>query len=326
MFNKIKNFFITGGAGFIGSNLSEFLLKNNYSVTIYDNFSNGKISNLKSIQHDKKLKVIHADVKNQPKLIDAIKDHEFVIHLASNADIAKATTDPDIDFTEGIFLTKCVLEAMRFNNLKNIIFTSGSGVYGEVPNFPVSENFSPLRPISTYGAQKLASENYLSAYSFMFDMNCAALRFANVVGPNQTHGVIHDFILQLALNNKELKILGDGTQQKPFVHISDIISAIVIIIKKIEIKNFSFEVFNIASQDSITVNEIADLICKEMNLKNVNYKYSGGNKGWKADVPKYALNSSKIRSLGWSNKKNSKESVVDAIKSMIGDVVTGVYN
>jgi UDP-glucose 4-epimerase len=322
MFKKI---FITGGAGFIGSNLVEFFLAQNKIVTVFDNLSNGKKKNLSEFIENKNFNFIKGDVKNFNFLKKVMKNHEIVIHLSSNADIAKAQLSPLIDFNEGISLTVNVLESMRENKIKNLIFTSGSGVYGEVPDYPVSENFSPLKPVSTYGAQKLSSENYMSSYSFMFDMCCIVFRFANVVGPKQTHGVTHDFLLKLTKNNKSLDILGDGTQTKPFIHINDINSAFNTIFNKLDFSKSFFEVYNIATDDHISVNKIADLICHELRLKSVKYKHTGGKRGWKSDVPKYSLDTNKIKKLGWKQKLNSQDAVKEAIKSMIIDINKGLY-
>ena len=193
----LNNCFITGGAGFIGAHLANFLLARGNAVTVYDNFSNGHRWHLGENIKNPNLKIIEADVVDEETLNSSIAGHQIVFHLASNADIARAVTEPDIDFSNGTLLTRCVLEAMRNNNVRQIVFTSGSGVYGEVPTTPVAEDFSPMVPVSTYGAQKLASEALISAYSFMFDMRGMVFRFANVVGPQQTHGVAYDFLLKL---------------------------------------------------------------------------------------------------------------------------------
>lgn len=317
--------FITGGAGFIGSNLAQKFLFDEFEVTIFDNLSNGKLKNIDDLFGHPRFNFIKEDLNNENILNSSIANHDLVIHLASNADIAKAQVDPLIDFNEGVNLTVRVLEAMRKNNIKSLIFTSGSGVYGEVPDMPVDENFSPLFPVSTYGAQKLSSENYISAYSFMFDMSCVAFRFANVVGPKQTHGVTHDFILRLLKDPNELEILGDGTQTKPFVHVDDIYNAFLTIIEKLDFNKPFFDTYNVASEDHVTVNQIALMICEQMSLQNVKFRFTGGARGWKADVPKYTLNSNKIRKLGWFNQYDSQSAVLKTIEAMLSEVNQGLY-
>jgi UDP-glucose 4-epimerase len=175
-------------------------------------------------------------------------------------------------------------------------------------------------PVSTYGAQKLASEALIAAYSFMFDMHGMIFRFANVVGPQQTHGVAYDFLRRLTNQPEYLKIFGDGTQSKPYIHVEDVIDAFLLI----ESESLGgYEYHNVASQDFLTVREIADLVCERMGLKSVRFDFTGGSRGWKADVPIYRLNTEKIRARGWSNKRNSLQAVTSAIDSMIVDIRSG---
>lgn len=316
-------YFITGGAGFIGAHLANYLLSRGAKVTVYDNFSNGHRWHLDINKNNPNLNIVEADVRDENVLNKEISGHNIVFHLASNADIARAVTDPDIDFSNGTLLTRCVLEAMRKSGVKQIVFTSGSGVYGEVPATPVTEDFSPMIPVSTYGAQKLASEALISAYSYMFDMRGMVFRFANVVGPQQTHGVAYDFLLKLTQTPNLLKIMGDGTQSKPYIHVTDVINAFMTILEGEGRGKVGYEYYNVASTDFLTVNEIADLVCEQMSLHNVQYEYSGGSRGWKADVPFYRLNTTKIRSKGWSNKFGSRDAVLDAVNSMITDIKAG---
>jgi len=319
----MRKFFITGGAGFIGAHLTNYLLSNGHFVTVYDNFSNGHMWHFGDNIQNTNLKIVEADVCDEQKLNDSIPGHDAVFHLASNADIARAITDPDIDFSNGTLLTRCVLEAMRKNGVRQIAFTSGSGVYGEVPSTPIPEDFSPMVPVSTYGAQKLASEALIAAYSFMFDMRGMVFRFANVVGPQQTHGVAYDFLLKLTRTPGNLKMMGDGTQSKPYIHVSDVINAFMTIVGDVSVNKLGYEYYNVSSSDFLTVNEVADLVCREMGMQNCRYEYSGGSRGWKADVPFYRLDTSKIRSHGWSNKYSSHDAVLDAVKSMIMDIKAG---
>jgi UDP-glucose 4-epimerase len=193
-------------------------------------------------------------------------------------------------------------------------------VYGEVPATPIPEDYDKMIPVSTYGAQKLASEALIAAYSFMFDMHGMIFRFANVVGPQQTHGVAYDFLRRLTKEPARLKIFGDGTQSKPYIHVEDVIDAFLLIEGE---SRGGYEYHNVASQDFLTVREIADLVCERMGLKAVQYDFTGGSRGWKADVPIYRLNTEKIRARGWSNKRNSMQAATAAIDSMIADIRAG---
>lgn len=307
--------FIVGGAGFIGSHLAIKLLKEEgRTVIIYDNFSSGTERHLESIRENKRLEVIKGDVKDLPELTKASAGADVIYHFASNPDISKAATQPDIDFWEGTYLTNNVVEAARQNGVKRLIYASGSGVYGDTGEQVVEENYSPLRPISTYGASKLAGEALLCSYCEMFDMHASAFRFANVVGPRQTHGVGYDFIRKLRENSKELSILGDGSQSKSYIYVDDVLSALETLVSS-DLPGFT--TFNVSTVDAITVQQIADLVCQKMKLENVRYRYGGGNRGWKGDVPVIRLSSEAIRKLGWQPQKTSFEAISASIEAML---------
>ena len=316
--DKVRRVFVTGGAGFIGSHLVNTILDTtNDAVTAFDNFSTGRRFHFGERVSDPRLSIVEADAKDQDSLIYAIRGHDIVYHFASNSDIARAQQEPSVDFLNGTLLTHNVLEAMRITGVKRIVFTSGSGVYGEVDSTPVAENYDRMIPVSTYGACKLACEALISAYSFMFDITGTVFRFANVVGPHQTHGVAYDFIRRLAQDPTQLKIFGDGTQSKPYVHVDDILRAFFLM-EKTQVSGY--DVFNVGTQDHITVREIADIVCERMGLNNVKYLFTGGSRGWKADVPVYRLNTDKIRSSGWRSTRNSREAVTASVDAMLADL------
>jgi len=316
-------YFVTGGAGFIGSHLVNRLLDTtNAIVTVYDNFSTGRRRHLDRYAHDKRLKIIEADTRDQQCLPESLAGHDIVYHFAANSDIARAQQEPEIDFCNGTLPTHYVLEAMRQTGVKRIVFTSGSGVYGEVPPVPIPENYDRMIPISTYGACKLACEALISAYSFMFDITATVFRFANVVGPHQTHGVAYDFIRRLAENPVRLKIFGDGQQSKPYIHIDDVLNAFGLLEK---IQSAGFEVFNVGTSDSLTVRQIADIVCERMGLTGVRYEFTGGSRGWKADVPVYRLNTDKICARGWCPAHGSREAVIAAVDAMLLELRAGTF-
>ncbi len=309
----MKKYFIVGGAGFIGSHLVKELLKNDNLVRIYDNFSSGKMFHLREVENNKNLDIVRADVKDFEKLSEAMKGFDVIYHFASNPDIAKAMQQPDIDFWEGTYLTNNVVEAMRINSIRNILYASGSGVYGDTGYKETDEDYSPMLPISTYGASKLACESLICSYCHMFDFNASVFRFANVVGPNQTHGVGYDFVKKLLRDNTKLEILGNGSQSKSYIYVDDVISAMRLI-ELNYLKGYNY--FNVATEDYITVKEIADIAVNITNLINVEYIFTGGDRGWKGDVPIVRLNSKKIRNLGWKNKYDSKKAIEISINSI----------
>jgi len=315
-------FFVTGGAGFLGSNLVDTILERRLgSVTVFDNFLTGKREYLRRWLDSSEITIIEGDVADFGTLNDAIRNHDVVFHFAANSDIARAATDPLVDFDNGTKLTQTLLEAMRSADVKRVLFSSGSGVYGDIPPKPIPEDYTPMIPISTYGASKLASETLISAYCHMFDLTGTVFRFANVVGPHMTHGVTHDFIRRLHADSSRLQIMGDGNQSKPYIYATDVVAAMLLLVSR---QKDGYQYYNVGSEDHLLVREIADIVIGEMDLKNVKYEYSGGARGWRADVPIYRLNTKKIRGLGWKNEKNSREAVTASARSLLAEIATGL--
>ena len=325
--NKITcegRYFVVGGAGFIGSHVIDYLLSSASveKATIFDNFSSGRSWHFKQHESDRRLHVVKGDVKDKDALRSAMDGHDVVIHLASNPDIARAVVEPEIDFREGTVLTQNVVEAMRTSSAKRILYTSGSGVYGDLGEVAASEDFGPLVPISTYAASKLAGEALISAYCHMFELTSCVFRFANVVGPRQTHGVGYDFVRRFVADPTRLRILGDGNQSKSYIHVSDVIQAMFMANEK---TTRPYEVYNVATGDYITVREIADLAveCLGLDPEEVRYEFTGGHGGWKGDVPVVRFDIRKILNLGWKPKMGSKQALRDSLISMISDIKTG---
>lgn len=311
--------FITGGAGFIGSAMVDKLFSDHENeITVFDNFCSGRMSFIEHHTKNKKFKLIKGDLLDQPEVRKAIRGHDIVFHFAANPDISKAMIEPDLDLKLSVIATFNVLDAMRLNGIKKIFYTSGSGVYGDVGLTETPEDFGPLEPISMYGATKLGAEAIISAFCHMFDMQSWIFRFANVVGKNQTHGVGFDFISKLKENPKVLSILGDGKQSKSYIHVSDVLGAMLFVSANAK-QTVNF--YNVASEDYLTVDEIAHVVLEEMGLRDVELKYSGGKRGWKGDVPVVRFNLDKIHKLGWKAKYNSKESIRKSIREMLGKEV-----
>ena len=310
-----KHFAVVGGAGFIGSHFAQTLLNLNHDVTVIDNFCSGTMHHLENFKNHPNFRLVTLDVENTLELTQALKNVQVVIHLASNPDIAKAAIDPRIDFVQGTVLTESVVEACRQSNVSTILYASGSGVYGDAGNSLLTEE-SPLSPISTYGASKLAGETLLAAYSFMFGMKTIAFRFANVVGPKQTHGVAFDFLKKLQNGTTKLEILGNGKQSKSYIYVEDVIDGVLLANAKI---SSGYEVFNLSTDDQVTVNVIAKLCKDAMKIESgiVVNSYTGGDRGWKGDVPVVRISANKIKRLGWAPRFNSLEALSKSIDSMI---------
>lgn len=314
----VMRYLIVGGAGFIGSHIVNRLLTSIPAsrVTVYDNFSSGQEHYLTPFVEDPRLQVVRADAKDLAKLTEAMVDQDVVYHFAANPDIAKAMRQPDIDFWEGTYLTQNVLEAMRINRVSRLIYASGSGVYGEGGLHAFAEDHGPMQPISTYGASKLACEALICAYGHLFGLTARCYRFANVVGPRQTHGVGFDFIRRLRANSRELEILGDGTQSKSYIYVDDILDAIWETDARSE---RLFDCFNVATGDYITVREIADIVVEEMGLAkgSVEYRFTGGDRGWKGDVPVVRFDLVKIHNMSWRAKRTSTQAIRESVRAML---------
>ncbi len=316
---------IVGGAGFIGSHLAGRLLADpgTAAVTVYDNFTSGRAWHLEPFADDERLSVVRAEVADLDRLTDAMQGHSMVVHLASNPDIAKAMTDPTIDFHEGTALTHHVAEAARRAGVALVVYASGSGVYGDLHEHPAAEDHGPLEPVSTYGASKLAGEALLSAYAHMFGVRALAFRFANVVGPHQTHGVGYDFVRRLLDDPSQLSVLGDGTQSKSYIHVDDVIAGVRLAAERSPAVPFA--VYNLATPDHITVRQIADLAIEVVGLDpaSVDVRYGTENRGWKGDVPIVRMSTERIRSLGWSCRLDTRAALRSSMTSMLTDARAG---
>lgn len=313
--------FVSGGAGFIGSHLAHRLLLDEIveRLVIFDNFASGKRSHLRDLAADNRLEIIEADLKDLDAVKKGMAGCETVYHLAANPDVAKAATQPEIDFWEGTYLTQNVLESMRAVGARKILYASGSGVYGENPSVAFREEYGPCLPISTYGASKLACEALIASYCHLFDLRGRSFRFANVVGGHQTHGAGYDFIRRLKLDPTRLQIQGDGSQRKSYIHIDDALAAIA---TAHAITDARYDVFNVAAENYITVREIADLAVLTSGLDpgSVRYEFTGGDRGWKGDVPIVRFDCGKIKALGWRCGRTSEEAVRDAMAAMLEEL------
>lgn len=316
-------YLVAGGAGFIGSHLTNRLLREpDTMVTVFDNFSSGRMWHIDTVAGGR-LAVVRGDLKDLPAITAAMAGHDVVFHLASNPDIAKAAIEPAVDFWEGTYLTHNLIEAMRLTGVRRLIYASGSGIYGDTGDAAVFEDYAPLIPISTYGASKLACEALIASYCHLHDFRAVAFRFANVVGPHQTHGVGYDFVRRLLADPSRLSILGDGNQSKSYVYVDDVVAALWQFASE-DRPGFSY--FNVATEDYVTVREIADLVVQQLGLSKVRYEFAGGRRGWKGDVPVVRFNTEKLRRRGWRNQRTSLAAMRDSIASMIEDARSGRFN
>jgi UDP-glucose 4-epimerase len=306
--------FVTGGAGFIGSHLVDKLIEKGNQVTVYDNLSSGKREFIQQHFDNDEFNFIEADLLDLERVKKEIKNHDIVFHIAANPHVRLGEKQTDLDLKYETIATYNVLESMRLNSIKKIVFSSSSVVYGETRTKTLPENYGPLLPISLYGAGKLASEGLITAFCGTFDLQTWIYRFANVVGTRGTHGVIVDFIKKLRKNHRELEILGDGKQQKPYLYISDCVDGIIYGFEK---SNEQINLFNLGCDTNTTVTRIAELVVEEMGFKDVKFNYTGGKRGWKGDVPRFQLDITKIKKLGWKTNYTSDEAVRKSIKELL---------
>lgn len=312
----MENILITGGAGFIGAHLAARLLAEGNKVVVADDFTLGCRANVEDCLDDANFILVRQDVAQIAALQKLMEEHHIdrVYHLAANSDIQKSARFPGIDHEKTFETTYSVLEAMRRTGCKKLFFSSTSAVYGDKRGVNLAEDAGGLAPISYYGGAKLASEAFISSYSYMNDFETLIFRFPNVIGPGLTHGVIFDFIRKLQNDPTQLEILGDGTQCKPYLYVLDLVEAIDDFSHK---ERKGVEIFNIGVEDATTVKEIADLVCERMGLTDVRYRFTGGNVGWKGDVPTFQYDLGKIRAVGWRPAHSSNEAVRATLKHIV---------
>jgi UDP-glucose 4-epimerase len=301
---------VTGGAGFIGSHLVDRLISNGYAVSVIDNMSCGTIENLKQHADNPKLKVYNSDIRDVEELNRIFAGHDVVFHLAAQANIRKSAVDHKSDLDNNLVGTINILEAMLQNKINDLVFASTSALYGEATVTPTPENYMPIQT-SLYGASKLACEAYAEVFTQFSPINFWAFRFSNIIGERCRRGVIWDFVHKLLKNSKELEILGDGKQSKEYLYVKDTIGGIITGYQK---SHERVNLFNLAIEENSTVDQIADIVIKEMSLKNVKRKYSGGPRGWIGDNPLVHLSIDKIKALGWRPKFSSEKAITITAK------------
>ncbi len=310
------NILVAGGAGFIGSHLIDSLLAEGHRVICADKLIMGK-QNIEHIPEGDNFKFYEVELADQDKVDEIFtKEHiDVVYHLAANSDIQKGGKEPGIDFNDTLLTTRALLEGMRKADVKKMFFASTSAVYGEMLDLELTETTGGIMPVSYYGGAKLASEALISSYVSMCDMSVVIFRFPNVIGPRLTHGAVFDFIRKLRKNPAELEILGNGTQCKPYIYVLDLVEVIMKLTKDIKAGE---EVYNISvTSEGTTVTHIAEIVVEELSLTGVKFNYTGGDRGWKGDVPRFSYDISKVLSTGWTPKHTSDEAVRQTVKDAI---------
>ena len=301
----MKRYFITGGAGFIGSHLTDHLLKCGYQVSVFDNFSTGFIEFLKEAQKNPLFSLVKGDLLDKKALFQAMQGHDFVFHMAANADVRFGLNHPEKDLTQNTLATFNVLEGMRAHRIHHIVFPSTGSVYGESKVFPTPEEAPFPIQTSLYGASKVAGESLISAYCEGFGFQGWIFRFVSVLGERYSHGHVYDFYQKLTDNPNCLEVFGNGKQRKSYMYVQDCIEAMLLAIKKGKEK---VNVFNLGIPDYIDVDFSIRCITKQLGLSPKLY-YTGGERGWVGDNPFIFLDVNKITNLGWHPKISIKEGI-----------------
>ena len=315
---------ITGGAGFIGSHLADALIEAGHNVVVVDNLILGREENIAHLFDHNRFTFYKQDLLDCDALKSIFQKEKFdsVFHLAANSDIQRGGQSPEVDLELTFLTTFSVLQCMKEFDVGQIIFSSSSAMYGESTQL-LEENHGPLFPVSFYGAGKLASEGFISAFCDNFGIESWILRFPNVVGERATHGAIFDFINKLKKNPAELEVLGDGEQNKPYLYVKDLVEGMIFAWKN------SFDklnVFNLGVDSQTKVRKMAQIVIEEMGL-DAKVRFTGGDRGWVGDIPEFRYDLTKIHKLGWCAKMTSDEAIRLAVRKILEKEVhaTGNY-
>lgn len=318
--DNVKRVFLTGGSGFIGSHIVDLLLTQDYEVTIYDNLSNGRREFIERHLKNPKVSFIQADCLDYSRVLEAVKGHDLVWHMAANTDIIGSHAQPDRDLKDCVVATFNVVEAMRQTGIKPILFASSGAVYGQLClEDHVNEGAGPLMPMSTYAAGKIGSEAFISCYCHLYGLRGWMFRFGNVLGSRLTHGVIFDFVRKLRENPRELLILGDGTQEKNYFLTEECINGMAWAFRNVPLSDETpCDVFNLGTTTVTRVTEIARIVIEEMGLPDVRVQIQGTKVAWIGDQPKVHFTVDKINRLGWRCQRSSDDAVRTAVRRVLG--------
>jgi UDP-glucose 4-epimerase len=302
---------VTGGAGFIGSHVVDALVELGAKVTVIDNFSTG----YRELVHEgANVSLVEADLLDYPKVSRALVGQDFVFHLAANADVKDGLLHPRKDVEQNIIATQNVLESMREHGVRRIAFSSTGALYGDATVVPTPEDAPFPIQTSLYGASKVAAEGLLTAYAFGYGFQTWIFRFVSLLGPRYSHGHVIDFWRKLKSDPSVLNVLGDGHQQKSYLHVSDCVRAIFVAIERSKAPEAApIHTYNLGHPGMLEVNESIRILCREMGIKP-ELRYSGGERGWVGDAPRILLDTRKIESLGWAPTKTIEESVVETLR------------
>ena len=306
---------ITGGAGFIGSHLTEMLLGRGEQIVIVDNLRHSQTEWLRGMLPRPRLEFHELDVADSARLTPLLATNDVVWHLAANTDMEVGAQSTQVDVQHGFLATFGVLEAMRASGARKLLFASSGAVYGDITRPPANEQYGPMLPVSLYGACKVAAEALISAYCQLFGLQAWMFRFGNVLGARMSHGVIYDFIRKLQRNPRELEILGDGTAEKNYILVEEVLDGMLF---AFEHAAAGCEVFNLGSDTTTRVTEIADVVCQEMQLEGVARRFTGGRRGWPGDQPQVFMDVGKMRRLGWRARHSASEAVRIATRRYLG--------
>ncbi|MBI1915724.1 MAG: NAD-dependent epimerase/dehydratase family protein [Planctomycetes bacterium] len=304
------HYFVTGGAGFIGSNLVDRLLADGHAVTAYDNFSTGQREFLAGALRHSAFRLIEGDLLDLPVLTRALAGHDFVFHLAANADVRFGTHHPRKDLEQNTIATFHVLEAMRANGVRRLAFSSTGSIYGEPEVFPTPESCPFPVQTSLYGASKLAGEGLIAAYCTGFDFQGFLFRFVSILGERYTHGHVYDFYNKLLDNPHEIEVLGNGKQRKSYLHVQDCIDAMLLVIQR---SQRPVTIANLGTDEYCCVNDSLDWICAHLGVNPRRY-YTGGERGWIGDSPFIFLDTSFVGSFGWRPKLSIRAGILRTLE------------
>ena len=309
---------VTGGAGFIGSHLVDRLVSRGDEVLVVDNLSSGVLEFIQGHIDSGAVDFHQVDLKDLESLKPLLNGIDMVYHLAANPDIRLGTRITDTDLKEGTIATYNVLESMRLANVEKIAFASSSVVYGENAPMPTPENHGPCLPISLYGASKQAGEGLIGSWVGTFGLQAWIFRFANIIGERGTHGVIFDFIHKLKADSSRLEVLGNGLQEKSYMEVGDCVDAILHVIDNTDDR---INLYNLGSNDTCSVRNIAAIVVREAGCEGANIEYTGGDRGWAGDIPKAMLAINRLKELGFKVNYDSEEAVAHTARVLIQEIM-----